>query len=169
MLVKAARGESPPSCTLFSNIGMRFMAEPLRRHKIPPSTSYITAQLSACAHVFSLSVLLLELTAIVLKYFPYALLSVSFTWFQTWKERHKAWFKLQAELSSVFWWCILDVCVLFANDWCALVAAVHQLMTPLWGSLQGQTQMSCRPPVGCLRPAAPAVGPRLHSLKSRRP
>lgn len=52
VLVKAARGESLPSCTLFSNIGKRFMAQPLRRHKIPPSTSYITAQLSACANVF---------------------------------------------------------------------------------------------------------------------
>lgn len=55
------------------------MAESLRRHKIPPSTSYITAQLSACANVFSPSALLLELTAIVLKYFPNALLSVSLT------------------------------------------------------------------------------------------
>lgn len=55
------------------------MAESLRRHKIPPSTSYITAQLSACANVFSPSALLLELTAIVLKYFPNDLLPVSLT------------------------------------------------------------------------------------------
>lgn len=87
-LVKAAPGENPPSCTLFSNIGKRFMAESVRRHKIPPSTSYFTARLPACVNVW-LWGLWLELTAIVWG-ISRNHCSLSLTWFQTSKYRRKA-------------------------------------------------------------------------------
>lgn len=163
--VKAARGESPPTCTLFSNIGKRFMDSTkylVALHILPHS--FLPVWMFCCECSFA------RISRCSLKYFPYSLFWFPRAWpdprHQNTDVKHNSDGGLRSDPcpNGVFW---------ISGSYLPLIGALllgcqtsdnGLSLGILSGSDANERSTSCWL---FFWPAAPAVGPWLCTQKSR--